>query len=35
MKQQITNKQQELDQLKVRLAALPAPQEVPATTPKP
>jgi lipopolysaccharide export LptBFGC system permease protein LptF len=35
MKQQITNKQQELDQLKARLAALPAPQEVPATTPKP
>jgi hypothetical protein len=35
MKQQISNKQQELDQLKARLAALPAPQEGPATTPKP
>ncbi len=35
MKQQISNKQQELDQLKARLAALPAPQESPATTPKP
>src|SRR5229473_2533037 len=35
MKQQISNKQQELDQLKTKLAALPAPQEVPATTPKP
>ena len=34
MKQQISNKQQELDQLKARLAALPAPQEGPATTPK-
>jgi hypothetical protein len=35
MKQQISNKQQELDQLKARLAALPAPQEGAATTPKP
>jgi hypothetical protein len=35
MKQQISNKQQELDQLKTRLAALPVPQEGPATTPKP
>jgi len=35
MKQQISNKQQELDQLKARLAALPVPQEGPATTPKP
>jgi hypothetical protein len=35
MKQQISNKQQELDQLKARLTALPAPQEGPATTPKP
>ena len=34
MKQQIGNKQQELDQLKARLAALPAPQEGAATTPK-
>jgi hypothetical protein len=34
MKQQISNKQQELDQLKARLAALPAPQEGAATTPK-
>lgn len=34
MKQQISNKQQELDQLKARLAVLPAPQEGPATTPK-
>ncbi len=34
MKQQITDKQQELDQLKARLAALP-PQENPATPPKP
>jgi hypothetical protein len=34
MKQQISNKQQELDELKVRLAALPAPQEGAATTPK-
>jgi len=31
MKQQISNKQQELDQLKARLAALPVPQEGPAT----
>src|SRR5580704_8408081 len=31
MKQQISNKQQELDQLKARLTALPAPQEGPAT----
>jgi len=35
MKQQITDKQQELDQLKARLAALPAPVETPATPPKP
>ena len=35
MKQQITDKQQELDQLKARLAALPAPVESPATPPKP
>ncbi len=35
MKQQITDKQQELDQLKARLAALPAAPESPATTPKP
>src|SRR6266581_455826 len=34
MKQQITDKQQELDQLKARLAALP-PQEGAATPPKP
>ena len=34
MKQQISNKRQELDQLKAHLAALPAPQEGPATTPK-
>ena len=34
MKQQISNKQQELDQMKARLAALPAPQEGAATTPK-
>jgi|SRR2546426_25153 len=34
MKQQISNKQQELNQLKARLAALPAPQEGAATTPK-
>jgi hypothetical protein len=34
MKQQISNKQQELDQLKARLAALPAAQEGAATTPK-
>jgi hypothetical protein len=35
MKQQITDKQQELDKLKARLAALPAPQESPAPPPKP
>ncbi len=35
MKQQITDKQQELDKLKARLAALPAAQESPATPPKP
>src|SRR6266481_9856044 len=35
MKQQITDKQQELDQVKARLAALPAPVESPATPPKP
>jgi hypothetical protein len=35
MKQQISDKQQELDQLKARLAALPVPQEGVATTPKP
>jgi hypothetical protein len=35
MKQQIADKQQELDKLKARLAALPAPQETPATPPKP
>jgi hypothetical protein len=34
MKQQISEKQQELDQLKARLAALPAPQEGAAATPK-
>ena len=34
MKQQISDKQQELDQLKARLAALPEPQEGAATTPK-
>jgi hypothetical protein len=34
MKQQISDKQQELDQLKARLAALPEPQEGVATTPK-
>jgi hypothetical protein len=34
MKQQISNKQQELEQLKIRLAALPVPQEGAATTPK-
>ena len=34
MKQQIADKQQELDKLKARLAALP-PQENPATPPKP
>jgi hypothetical protein len=35
MKQQISSKQQELEQLKARLAALPPPQEGAATTPKP
>ena len=35
MKQQIADKQQELDQVKARLAALPAPVESPATPPKP
>lgn len=36
MKQQIADKQQELDRLKTELAALPAAQETPATTrPKP
>jgi hypothetical protein len=34
MKQQISSKQQELEQLKARLAALPPPQEGAATTPK-
>jgi hypothetical protein len=34
MKQKISDKQQELDQLKARLAALPASPESPATTPK-
>jgi len=34
MKQQISGKQQELEQLKARLAALPPPQEGAATTPK-
>jgi hypothetical protein len=34
IKQQISDKQQELDQLKARLAALPAPQEGAATPPK-
>jgi hypothetical protein len=33
MKQQISDKQQELDQLKARLAALPVAPETPATTP--
>jgi hypothetical protein len=35
MKQQISDKQQELDKLKARLAALPPAQESPATPPKP
>src|SRR6267143_1978201 len=35
MKQRISDKQQELDQLKARLAAMPEPQEGAATTPKP
>jgi len=35
MKQQISSKQQELERLKARLAALPPPQEGAATTPKP
>ncbi len=34
MKQQISDKQQELEQLKSKLAALPPPQETAATTPK-
>jgi hypothetical protein len=34
MKRQISEKQQELDQLKARLAAMPAPLEGAATTPK-
>jgi hypothetical protein len=34
MKQQITDKQQELEQLKARLSALPPAQENPETTPK-
>jgi len=34
MKQQINDKQQELDRLKAQLAALPASPEGPATTPK-
>ena len=34
MKQQISDKQQELDRLKAQLAALPATPEGPATTPK-
>jgi hypothetical protein len=34
MKQRISDKQQELEQLKARLAALPAAAESPATTPK-
>jgi hypothetical protein len=34
MKQQISDKQQELDQLKAKLAALPAAQESTETTPK-
>jgi len=33
MKQQIGDKQQELERLKAELAALPAPQETPANTP--
>jgi hypothetical protein len=33
MKQQIADKQQDLDRLKAELAALPAAQETPATTP--
>ena len=35
MKQQISSKQEELERLKARLAALPPPQEGAATTPKP
>ena len=35
LKQQISDKQQELEQLKAKLAALPAAQESPETTPKP
>lgn len=35
MKQQIANKQQELERLKADLAALPPSQESPANTPKP
>src|ERR1700694_6139534 len=35
LKQRISDKQQELDQLKARLAAMPEPQEGAATTPKP
>jgi len=34
LKQQISDKQQELEQLKAKLAALPAPQESTGTTPK-
>src|SRR6266852_4024912 len=34
LKQQISDKQQELEQLKAKLAALPAPQESAQTTPK-
>src|SRR6266481_1084817 len=35
LKQRISDKQQELDQLKTRLEAMPEPQEGAATTPKP
>src|SRR5882762_3624184 len=35
LKQRISDKQQELDQLKARLAVMPEPQEGAATTPKP
>ena len=35
LKQRISDKQQELDQLRARLAAMPEPQEGAATTPKP
>ena len=35
LKQQISDKQQELEQLKTKLAALPAPQENTQSTPKP